>query len=171
MQPQIFKYFYSCFDFVFSMKKRTLLVGFYNLTLLKIRFYCSADLPAKELNAIFLIVNIRLKKHPSFKRKAFLPTRRRATLVSVFVFVLKGEVFPKILVTYDNSGEPIQDNIYYALFLLGSVCYNVMISCCLVLPLWHECIYPPQSWFSLPCIIFLWPECFFLWDIQEYLWL
>ena len=68
--------------FVFSI----LLVGLSSLLLLKTRFHCTADLPAKYLHVFHLIfiVNIRLKKHPSFKRKAFLPTRRRATLVSVF---------------------------------------------------------------------------------------
>ena len=39
-----------------------------------------------QVVTFFLFVNssnTRLKKHPSFKRKALLPTRRRATVVSV----------------------------------------------------------------------------------------
>ena len=70
-----------------TLRTLTLLVGIYHLLLLKTRFYCAADLPAKELHVFHLFFGIvRLKRHPSFKRKAFLPTRRRATLVSVFVF-------------------------------------------------------------------------------------
>lgn len=104
----------------------------------------------------FFIVIVRLKKHPSFRRKAFLPTRRRATLVSVFVLVLKGNGFSWILFTYDNSGEPFQNN--YALFLLGSICYNLMISCCLVLPLWYECVNPPtiMVWLTLYYFLVSW---------------
>ena len=36
----------------------------------------------------FFDVTFRLKKHPSFKRKDFLPTRRRATLVSVYFWCI-----------------------------------------------------------------------------------
>ena len=112
-----------------------LLMGLYNLSLLKTRFYCAADLPAKRLHIfhVFFIVNFRLKKHPSFKSKAFLPTRRRATLVSVFVFVKEKVIFSWILVTFANLGESIQDMLLF--FLDQFAIISGMISCCLVLPL------------------------------------
>ena len=76
-------------------------------------------------------MNVRLKKHPSFKRKAFLPTRRRATLVSVLMFVLNGDdVFPWILVTYGKSGEPIQNVIMLFFFLdQFAVIYDKLLCC------------------------------------------